>query len=69
MIPLKDYYKIELVKLRCKNFPQVAIFLVLIPPTGSSTQIKWAGTFVDDFLDLLSTESNDLSPQQLKKIQ
>ena len=36
---------------------QAAIFLVLIS-TGSYTQIKWAGTIVDDFLDPLSTESN-----------
>ena len=46
-------------KLRCKNFVEAPIFLVLIPPTGSYTQIKWTGTFADDFLDPLSTESND----------
>ena len=47
-------------KLRCKNFPQAAIFLVFISPTGCYTQIKWAGTFVDDFLDPISAESNAL---------
>ena len=34
--------------LRCKKFLQAAIFLVLISPTGSYTQIKWVGTFVND---------------------
>ena len=47
-------------KLRYKNFLQAAIFFVLISPTGDYTQIEWAGTFVDDFVNPLSTESNAL---------
>ena len=52
-------YTETLAKLRYKNFLQAAIFLVLIFPTGSYTQIKWAGTVVDDFLD---TTNSSLEP-------
>ena len=46
-------------KQSCKTFLHTAIFLVLISPTGSYIQIKWAGTFAGDFLDPLSIEFND----------
>ena len=49
---------LKLRQIAFKNFVEAAIFLVLIFPTGVYTQIKCAGTFVDDFLDPLSTESN-----------
>ena len=49
---------LKLWQIALQNFVRAAIFLVLISPTGSNTQIKWAGTIADDFLDPLTTEFN-----------
>ena len=50
---------LKIQQIALQKFCGGGIFLVLISPTGSYTQIKWAGTFVDDFFNPLNTESND----------